>query len=394
MNKKTIREMDLAGKRIFVRVDYNVPMDKAGKITDDTRVRATLPTLRYLLEQRASLILAAHLGRPKGGPSAELSLAPVAAHLSSLLGIPVHFVDDCIGKEAAEAAKALQPTEILMLENLRFHPEEEKNDPVFAKQLAELADIAVNDAFGVSHRAHASVEGITHYIPSVAGFLMEKELDFLSRALINPERPYAAIIGGAKVSDKIGVLANLLNKVDTLIIGGGMANTFLAAKGYDLGKSLVEPDKIGLAKDLLEKANSLGIQLLLPVDVIAAEKFAPDANWQVTTVDNIGSSNMALDIGPQTTALFSQALVGAKTIFWNGPMGVFEMDAFAGGTEALAKAVAHSGATSIVGGGDSVAALEKIGLAQQISHISTGGGASLEFLEEKILPGVAALLDK
>lgn len=394
MNKKTIREMDLAGKRIFVRVDYNVPMDKAGKITDDTRVRATLPTLRYLLEQRASLILAAHLGRPKGGPSAELSLAPVAAHLSSLLGIPVHFVDDCIGKETAEAAKALQPTEILMLENLRFHPEEEKNDPVFAKQLAELADIAVNDAFGVSHRAHASVEGITHYIPSVAGFLMEKELDFLSRALINPERPYAAIIGGAKVSDKIGVLANLLNKVDTLIIGGGMANTFLAAKGYDLGKSLVEPDKIGLAKDLLEKANSLGIQLLLPVDVIAAEKFAPDANWQVTTVDNIGSSNMALDIGPQTTALFSQALVGAKTIFWNGPMGVFEMDAFAGGTEALAKAVAHSGATSIVGGGDSVAALEKIGLAQQISHISTGGGASLEFLEEKILPGVAALLDK
>ena len=394
MNKKTIREIDLAGKRIFVRVDYNVPMDKAGKITDDTRVRATLPTLRYLLEQRASLILAAHLGRPKGGPSAEFSLAPVAVHLSSLLGMPVHFVDDCIGKEAVEAAKTLQPTEILMLENLRFHPEEEKNDPVFAKQLAELADIAVNDAFGVSHRAHASVEGITHYIPSVAGFLMEKELDFLSRALINPERPYAAIIGGAKVSDKIGVLANLLSKVDTLIIGGGMANTFLAAKGYNLGKSLVEPDKVSLAKDLLEKASALGIQLLLPVDVIAAEKFAPDANWQVTAVDNIGSSNMALDIGPQTTALFSQALVGAKTIFWNGPMGVFEMDAFAGGTEALAKAVAHSGATSIVGGGDSVAALEKVGLAQQISHISTGGGASLEFLEEKILPGVAALLDK
>ena len=394
MNKKTVRDIDFKGKRVFVRVDYNVPMDKAGKITDDTRMRATLPTLNYLLDQGTSLVLAAHFGRPKGGPSPELSLAPVAASLTLLLGRKVKFAADCVGPIAETAAAALQPGEVLMLENLRFHPEEEKNDPVFAKGLAALADVAVNDAFGVSHRAHASVEGITKFLPMVAGFLMEKELDFLGRAVTNPERPYAAIIGGAKVSDKIGVIANLLTKVDVLLIGGGMANTFFAAQGYAVGKSLIEPDKISLAKELIAKAKELGVKLLLPSDVVVADKFAADATCRVTPVDTIGPDEMALDIGPATSVAFRAALDGAKTIVWNGPMGVFEMDAFAKGTEAVALAVANSDAVSIVGGGDSVAALEKIGLAGSITHISTGGGASLEFLEGKILPGVAALSNK
>ena len=394
MNKKSIRDIDFKGKRVFVRVDYNAPMDKAGNITDDTRIRATLPTLIFLLDQGASLVLAAHLGRPKGGPAPEFSLAPVAAHLSSLMGRKVKFAADCVGPVAESAAEALQPGEVLMLENLRFHPEEEKNDPAFAKGLAELADVAVNDAFGVSHRAHASVEGITKFLPMVAGFLMEKELDFLGRAVTDPARPYAAIIGGAKVSDKIGVIANLLTKVDVLLIGGGMANTFFAAQGYSVGKSLVEPDKIPLAKDLIAQAKERGVTLLLPTDVVAADKFAADAAWRVTTVDSIGAEEMVLDIGPSTGAAFGAALSGAKTIVWNGPMGVFEMDAFAKGTEAVARAVATSNAVSIVGGGDSVAALEKVGLAGSITHISTGGGASLEFLEGKVLPGVAALSDK
>ena len=394
MNKKSIRDIDFKGKRVFVRVDYNAPMDKAGNITDDTRIRATLPTLNFLLDQGASLVLAAHLGRPKGGPAPEFSLAPVAAHLSSLMGRKVKFAADCVGPVATSAAEALQPGEVLMLENLRFHPEEEKNDPAFAKGLAELADVAVNDAFGVSHRAHASVEGITKFLPMVAGFLMEKELDFLGRAVTDPARPYAAIIGGAKVSDKIGVIANLLTKVDVLLIGGGMANTFFAAQGYSVGKSLVEPDKIPLAKDLIAQAKERGVTLLLPIDVVAADKFAADAAWRVTTVDSIGAEEMVLDIGPSTGAAFGAALSGAKTIVWNGPMGVFEMDAFAKGTEAVARAVATSNAVSIVGGGDSVAALEKVGLAGSITHISTGGGASLKFLEGKVLPGVAALSDK
>ena len=394
MNKKTIRDLSLKGKRVFVRVDYNVPMDKAGNITDDTRISATLPTLRYLLEQGASLILGAHFGRPKNGPAPEFSLAPVATHLSSLLGKEVKFAADCVGPVAEAAAQALQPGEVLMLENLRFHSEEEKNDPLFAKGLAALADIAVNDAFGVSHRAHASVEGITKFLPAVAGFLMEKELDFLGRAVTNPERPYVAIIGGAKVSDKIGVIANLLTKVDALLIGGGMANTFIAAQGFSVGKSLVEPDKIPLAKDLIAQAKTSGVKLLLPSDVVVAEKFAADAANRVVAVDAIGPEEMALDIGPASSAAFAEALANAKTIVWNGPMGVFEMDAFAKGTEFVAQAVAHSQAVSIVGGGDSVAALEKVGLADQITHISTGGGASLEFLEGKVLPGVAALADK
>ena len=394
MNKKTIRDLSFKGKRIFVRVDYNVPMDKAGNITDDTRISATLPTLRYLLEQGASLILGAHFGRPKNGPAPEFSLAPVATHLSSLLGKEVKFAADCVGPVAEAAAQALQPGEVLMLENLRFHSEEEKNDPLFAKGLAALADIAVNDAFGVSHRAHASVEGITKFLPAVAGFLMEKELDFLGRAVTNPERPYVAIIGGAKVSDKIGVIANLLTKVDALLIGGGMANTFIAAQGYSVGKSLVEPDKIPLAKDLIAQAKASGVKLLLPSDVVVAEKFASDAAHRVVAVSAIGAEEMALDIGPASSAAFAQTLADAKTVVWNGPMGVFEMDAFAKGTEFVAQAVAHSQAVSIVGGGDSVAALEKVGLADQITHISTGGGASLEFLEGKVLPGVAALADK
>lgn len=394
MNKKSVRDIDFKGKRVFVRVDYNVPMDKAGNITDDTRIRATLPTLNFLLDQGASLVLAAHLGRPKGAPAPEFSLAPVAGHLSSLMGRKVQFAADCIGPTAESAAAALEPGGILMLENLRFHPEEEKNDPVFAKGLAGLADIAVNDAFGVSHRAHASVEGITQFLQMVAGLLMEKELEFLGRAIVNPARPYAAIIGGAKVSDKIGVIANLLTKVDVLLIGGGMANTFFAAQGYAVGKSLVETDKIPLAKDLLVQAKALGVNLQLPSDVVAADRFAADASWRVTTVDSIGPDEMALDIGPATRTAFHAALSGAKTIVWNGPMGVFEMDSFAKGTEAVARAVANSDAVSIVGGGDSVAALEKVGLAGSITHISTGGGASLEFLEGKVLPGVAALSDK
>ena len=394
MNKKTLRDFDFHGKRVFVRVDYNVPMDKAGNITDDTRVRATLPTLQYLLDQGASLILAAHLGRPKGGPAPEFSLAPVAKHLSTLLGREVQFASDCVGPIAEKAANSLKPGDILMLENLRFHAEEEKNDPGFAKGLAALAEVGVNDAFGVSHRAHASVEGITKFLPMVGGFLMEKELDFLGRAVTSPERPYAAIIGGAKVSDKIGVIENLLSKVDLLLIGGGMANTFFAAQGFSVGKSLIEPDKVSLAKDLLLQAQTRGIQLLLPTDVVVAGKFAADAAHRVVTTDSIGDEEMALDIGPATCKAFAAALSNAKTIVWNGPMGVFEMDAFAKGTDAVAQAVAASSAISIVGGGDSVAALEKAGLADKITHISTGGGASLEFLEGKVLPGVAALAGK
>lgn len=394
MNKKTIRDLDFKGKRVFVRVDYNVPMDKAGNITDDTRITATLPTLRYLLEQGASLVLAAHLGRPKGGPAAEFSLAPIAKHLASLLGTEVDFAPDCVGTDTEGMAAGLKPGQVLMLENLRFHAEEEKNDPEFAGKLAALADISVNDAFGVSHRAHASVEGITRFLPTVAGFLMEKELNFLGRAVTNPERPYAAIIGGAKVSDKIGVIANLLGKVDVLLIGGGMANTFFVAQGFSVGKSLVETDKVPLAEDLINQAKVKGVRMLLPTDVIVADKFAPDASWRTVSVNAIGPEEMALDIGPVSSAAFAEALSDAKTIVWNGPMGVFEMDAFAKGTEAVARAVAKSNATSIVGGGDSVAALEKAGLADKITHISTGGGASLEFLEGKVLPGVAALLDK
>lgn len=394
MHKKTIRDVDVKGKKVFVRVDYNVPMDKSGAITDDTRIRATLPTLKFLLEQGAAVILASHLGRPKGAPVPEFSLAPVGQRLAQLLGKEVKFASDCIGSIAKTMAGSLQPGEVLLLENLRFHKAEEKNDEGFASELAALADVAVNDAFGVSHRAHASVEGITRFIPAVAGFLMEKEINFLGNAVTNPTRPFAAIIGGAKVSDKIGVIENLLQKVDTLIIGGGMANTFIAARGLATGKSLVEEDKVELARTLMVKAKEKGVNLLLPSDVVIADRFAADAEIKVVTVDNIIDGWMALDIGPESQKTFAAAVATAKTVVWNGPMGVFEMDVFAKGTEAVAKAVADSGAVSIVGGGDSIAALEKTGLADRISHISTGGGASLEYLEGKLLPGIAALAEQ
>ncbi|WP_018702236.1 phosphoglycerate kinase [Anaeromusa acidaminophila] len=393
MEKKSLKDIVVMGKKVFVRVDYNVPM-KDGVITNDNRIRATLPTLEYLLAQNAALVLASHLGRPKGAPVPEFTLAPVAKRLSELLGKEVLFAPDCVGEEAAAMAQALKPGQILLLENLRYHKEEEKNDPEFSRQLASLAEVAVNDAFGVSHRAHASVEGITKYIPTVAGFLLEKEILFLGQAVNDPVRPFVAIIGGAKVSDKIGVIENLLTKVDRLIIGGGMANTFLAAKGFATGKSLVEEDKLELARELMAKAKTAGKELLLPVDVTIADRFAADAANKVVAADAIEGDWMALDIGPVTSQAYAEALRDAKTVVWNGPMGVFEMDVFAKGTEAVAKAVAASGAKSIVGGGDSIAALEKLGLAREITHISTGGGASLEFLEGKVLPGVAALADK
>lgn len=394
MQKKTLSDIWVNGKKVFIRVDYNVPMDKNGNITNDTRIRATLPTLEYLLSRNVSLIIGSHLGRPKGAVVPEFSLAPVAKKLSELLGREVKVAPDCVGADVEAMAKNLKLGEILMLENLRFHKEEEKNDPEFARQLASLADIAVNDAFGVSHRAHASVEGITKYITAIPGFLMEKEIIFLGQALTNPNKPFVAIIGGAKVTDKIGVIENLLSKVDTLIIGGGMANTFLAAQGYNIGKSLVEAEKIELARTLIDSAKERGVNLLLPSDVIVADKFSAEADFKPVDVDGIPSDWMALDIGPKTAEKYAEALVDAKTVVWNGPMGVFEIDAFAKGTERVAKAVAESKATSIVGGGDSIAALEKTGLSARISHISTGGGASLEFLEGKVLPGIAALADK
>ncbi|WP_304110933.1 triose-phosphate isomerase [Phascolarctobacterium succinatutens] len=393
MDKKTVRDLDVAGKKVLVRVDFNVPLNDKGEITDDTRITASLPTIQYLLEQKAAVILMAHLGRPKGQVKPELSLAPVAKHLGKLLGKKILFAPDCVGEAAQAAASKLKPGHILLLENLRFHKEEEKNDMDFAEKLASLADLYVNDGFGVSHRAHASVEGVTHFLPAAAGFLLEKEIQYVGQAVTNPLHPFVAIIGGAKVSDKIGVISNLLDKVDTLLIGGGMANTFLAAQGYKMGQSLVEEDKLDLAKELLAKAKKNKVNMLLPTDLVMAAAFAPDAEHVTEKVKNLNQAYMALDIGAETSKAYAEALADAKMIVWNGPMGVFEMDAFCKGTEAVAKAVAKSRATSIVGGGDSVAAIEKLGLAKRITHISTGGGASLEYLEGKVLPGVAALDD-
>ncbi len=393
MDKKTVRDLDVAGKKVLVRVDFNVPLNDKGEITDDTRITASLPTIQYMLEQKAAVILMAHLGRPKGQVKPELSLAPVAKHLGKLLGKKILFAPDCVGEAAQAAASKLKPGHILLLENLRFHKEEEKNDMEFAEKLASLADLYVNDGFGVSHRAHASVEGVTHFLPAAAGFLLEKEIQYVGQAVTNPLHPFVAIIGGAKVSDKIGVISNLLDKVDTLLIGGGMANTFLAAQGYKMGKSLVEEDKLDLAKELLAKAKKNKVNMLLPTDLVMAAAFAPDAEHVTEKVKNLNQAYMALDIGAETSKAYAEALADAKMIVWNGPMGVFEMDAFCKGTEAVAKAVAKSRATSIVGGGDSVAAIEKLGLAKRITHISTGGGASLEYLEGKVLPGVAALDD-
>ena len=394
MNKKTIRDIDVKGKKVFVRVDFNVPMDEHQNITNDTRIRATLPTIQHLLDGGAAVILACHVGRPSEERESKFSTKPIAARLSELLGKEVKWAPDCVGPDAEKAAGDLKAGEVLLLENLRYHKAEKKNDPAFAKQLAALADVAVDDAFGVAHRAHASNVGITSYLETVAGFLMEKEINYIGKTLEAPKRPFVAIIGGAKVSDKIGVIENMIDKVDTIIIGGGMAHTFDASKGYPIGDSLCERDKIELAKELLEKAEKKGVKVVLPVDVVIADKFAADANTKTVDVDKIPDGWQALDSGDKTSEEYVKALQGAKTVIWNGPMGVFEFDAFAKGTEAVAHAVAEatkSGAVSIVGGGDSIAALKKTGLSDQISHISTGGGATLELLEGKVLPGIDAL---
>lgn len=392
MNKKSIRDIDVNGKKVFIRVDFNVPMDENQNITNDKRIRATLPTLNYLLENNAAIILACHVGRPKGQRVPELSVKPIVARLSELLGKEVKYAEDCVGEAASKAAADLKPGEVLLLENLRYHNEETKNDPEFAKQLASLADVAVDDAFGVSHRAHASNAGIAQYVEVVGGFLIEKEIQFIGKALSNPERPFVAIIGGAKVSDKIGVISNLLEKADAVVIGGGMANTFLAAQGKGIGSSLFEEEKLPLAKELLAKAEEKGVKVFLPAEVVVADKFAADANHKTVSVDEVPADWMILD--NKFSKECQEALENAKTIVWNGPMGVFEFDAFAHGTENIAHAVAESTGISIVGGGDSIAALKKTGLSDKITHISTGGGATLEFLEGKPMPGIAAIADK
>ena len=397
MNKKTMMHLEPHGKKVFVRVDFNVPMDEHQHITNDTRIRATLPTIQHLLNAGAAVILACHVGRPTEAREPQFSTRPIVARLEELLGQTVKWAPDCVGPEAEKAAADLKPGEVLLLENLRYHKAEKKNDPEFAKQLASLADIAVDDAFGVAHRAHASNVGITAYLETVAGFLMEKEINYIGKTLESPKRPFVAIIGGAKVSDKIGVIENMIDKVDTIIIGGGMAHTFDASKGYPVGDSLCERDKIDLAKELLEKAAKKGVKVVLPVDLVIADKFAADANTKIVDVDKVPDGWQALDSGPKTSEEYVNALKGAKTVIWNGPMGVFEFDAFAKGTEAVARAVAQAtkeGAVSIVGGGDSIAALKKTGLSEKISHISTGGGATLELLEGKVLPGIAALADE
>jgi phosphoglycerate kinase len=398
VSKKTVANLsasDLSGKRVLVRADFNVPLDDQGNITDDTRIRAALPTIQDLISKQAKVILTSHFGRPKGKVVDSMRLTPVSDRLSQLLGQTVTQCDDCIGEEVASTVAAMQPGQVVLLENVRFHAEEEANDPEFAKQLASVADLYVNDAFGTAHRAHASTEGVTHYLkPSVAGFLIEKELEYLQNAIENPKKPLAAIIGGSKVSSKIGVIETLLEKVDKLLIGGGMIFTFYKARGLNVGKSLVEEDKLELAKILEAKAKERGVDLLLPTDVVVADNFAADANAQTVSVENIPDGWMGLDIGPDSIKVFQDALAQCKSVIWNGPMGVFEFDQFAKGTEAIAHTLAgltKQGVTTIIGGGDSVAAVEKVGVADQMSHISTGGGASLELLEGKELPGIAAL---
>ena len=397
MPKLSIRDLSLKGKRVFVRVDFNVPFSESGEITNDTRIRQTLPTLEYAIGRGARLILASHLGRPKGKPNPKMSLASVAKHLSSLLRRPVAFASDCVGPDAEQPAASLCNGELLLLENLRFHPHEEANNPEFSRQLGQIADCYVNDAFGSAHRAHSSTAGITEFVSaSAAGFLMEKELEYLTKATSHPERPYVALLGGAKVSDKIAVIQNLLPLVDTLLIGGAMAYTFLRAKGEQTGKSLVEEDKLGLAKNVLAEVEEKKYRLLLPVDHVIATKL--DAATETRTVDGsatpIPSDCMGLDIGPETVRLFVAEIAKAKTVIWNGPMGVFEVEPFAQGTLGMAKALASMNGTSIVGGGDSIAAVSQAGVAERITHISTGGGASLEFLAGKKLPGVEALTDR
>ncbi|PEJ58280.1 MULTISPECIES: phosphoglycerate kinase [unclassified Bacillus (in: firmicutes)] len=393
MNKKSLHDIDVKGKRVFCRVDFNVPMAN-GEVTDDTRIRAALPTIQYLIENGAKVILASHLGRPKGQVNEDLRLNAVAQRLSEKLGKNVIKTDEAYGPKVQEEISKMNEGDVLLLENVRFYPGEEKNDDALAKEFAALADVYVNDAFGAAHRAHATTAGIAKYIPAVAGFLMEKEINVLGKALSNPERPFTAIIGGAKVRDKIGVIENLLEKVDNLIIGGGLAYTFLKAKGYEIGKSLLEEDKIDLANEFMQKAEAKGVKFYMPIDAIIADKFGEDANTQEVDIDSIPADWEALDIGPKTTALYADVIKSSKLVIWNGPMGVFEIDKFAQGTIGVAQALADSDAYSIIGGGDSAAAAEKFGLADKMSHISTGGGASLEFMEGKELPGVALLNDK
>jgi len=389
-NKKTVTDIDVKGKKVFVRVDFNVPL-KDGQVGDDTRIRAALPTIEHLLNNGAAVILASHLGRPKGGPDPKYSLKPVAEHLAKLLGKPVKFANDCIGPEAEQAAAALKPGEILLLENTRFHPEEEKNNPEMASKLASLAEIYVNDAFGSAHRAHASTEGIARHLPAVAGFLLEKEIRYLGQAIADPKRPFVAILGGAKISDKIGVIRNLLSKADQILIGGGMANTFFKAQGYPVGDSLVEDEALETARQLVADGRT---KLRLPVDVVIADKFDADAQSKIVPMGPVPDGWRILDIGPETVSAYSKVIRGSGTVVWNGPMGVFEFPRFATGTFGIAKALAESSAVTIVGGGESVAAVQQSGLADKITHISTGGGASLEMLEGLVLPGVAALQDK
>ena len=392
-NKKSVEDIDVSGKKVLVRCDFNVPL-KDGAITSDKRIVAALPTIKYLLEHGAAVILCSHLGRPKGEFKPEFSLAPVAVRLGELLGKPVIMAKDVVGEDAKAKAAALKPGELLMLENVRFEAGETKNNPDLAKAFASLAEIYVNDAFGSAHRAHASTAGVADYLPAVCGFLIQKEITVMGKALSDPKRPFVAILGGAKVSDKIGVINNLLDKVDTLIVGGGMAYTFAKAQGYSIGDSLCEDDKVELAREMLEKAKAKGVKLLLPVDNRVGDKFDANCSVKVVGSDNIPDGWMGMDIGPETEKLFCEAIKGAGTVVWNGPMGVFEFDKFAGGTLAVAKAVADSGAVSIIGGGDSAAAVAKLGFGDKMTHISTGGGASLEFLEGLELPGIAALNHK
>lgn len=394
MNQKmTMNDVEVQGKRVFVRVDFNVPMED-GKITDETRIKAALPTIQALVEKGAKVILASHLGRPKGEVKDEFRLTAVGERLSELLGKNVQKLDESIGETVEKAVEAMQDGDVILLENVRFHKGEEKNDPALAESFAKLADVYVNDAFGAAHRAHASTEGIAKYLPAVSGLLMEKELDVLGKALSNPERPFTAIIGGAKVKDKIGVIENLLEKVDHLIIGGGLSYTFIKAQGYEIGTSLLEEDKIELAKSFIEKAAEKGVKLHMPVDAVVANEFSKDAETKVVDIDQIPSDWMGLDIGPKTVEEYADVIKNSKLIMWNGPMGVFEMDKFANGTKGVAKAMAETNGYTIIGGGDSAAAVEKFHVADQMDHISTGGGASLEFMEGKELPGVVALNDK